>query len=329
MTARYPRAALLGPLLAAGLAATLSLPAAARAQHAGDAARVNGAAISNERADRFLVDYLSQKGRNAQAIRHPEAYRQYRREALEQLVDDELLWQEASRLGLVATPAQVGEILAEGRARHAAPGELARRLERAGLTLETWPEWARRQASIRNLLARRLGGLSVTDAEVHAHWEGHPETYTEPLELRIRHVLRQVDSGAPAADRARARAEADEVRRLALSGKDLGALARKRSQDSSASSGGDLGWVRRGTMVPEFEAVAFALADGEISGVVETVYGFHVVQVQARRGGERIPEARVRESIRAELLAARRTASVQDLVDDLRAKAKIEYAEPR
>jgi peptidyl-prolyl cis-trans isomerase C len=313
-------------LLASAIA--LGLPGGARAQHAGDAVRVNGAGIPNERLDRFLVEYLAQKGRNAQAIRHPEAYRQYRREALDQLVDDELLWQEAVRLGLVATPAQVEAAVAEGRARYPAPGEFARRLERAGLTEQTYPAWARRQASIQKLLAGRLGALTVTDAEVHAHYLAHPESFTSPLELRVRHVLRQADVGAPPAERARARAEAEEVRQLAAAGRDLGALARERSQDGTAAAGGDLGWVARGTMVPEFEAAAFALPDGGISAVVETVFGFHVVQVQARRGGEPVPEAKVAGEIREGLLAQKRADAVQDLLADLRAKAKIEYAAP-
>jgi peptidyl-prolyl cis-trans isomerase C len=316
-------------ILLLGAALSLCLPGGAVAQHVGDAVRVNGVGIPNERVDRFLVEYLSQKGRNAQAIRHPEAYRQYRREAIDQLVDDELLWQEAVRLGLVAGPAQVEAAVAEGRARYPAPGEFARRLERAGLTEETYPAWARRQASIQNLLAGRLGAVAVTDAEVHAHYLEHPESYTTPLELRMRHVLRQSDAGAPPDERARARAEAEEVRKLAVAGRDLGALARERSQDPTAAAGGDLGWVARGTMVPEFEAAAFALPDGGISGVVETVFGFHVVQVQARRGGEPVPEARVQGEIREGLLARKRTDAVQDLLGDLRAKAKIQYAAPR
>ncbi|HET8723571.1 MAG TPA: peptidylprolyl isomerase [Anaeromyxobacteraceae bacterium] len=318
-----------GLLLPALLAASLSAPAVARAQHVGDAVRVNGVGISNERVDRFLVEYLSQKGRNPQAIRHPDAYRQYRNEAIDQLVDDELLFQEARRRKLEATKAQADAVMADGRARYKDPGEFARRLERAGLTEETYPDWARRQASIQNLLAKVFAPIRVTDADVHAHYLGHPETFTTPVEVQVRHVLRVTEPGGSAPDRARARAEAEEVRRLALAGQDLGALARARSQDGSAPSGGELGWVRRGTMVPEFEAVAFTIRPGEISEVVETVYGFHVVQVQARRGGEAIPESKVSGRIRDELLAARRATAVEDLVHDLRQAARIEYAEPR
>ncbi|HQR31026.1 MAG TPA: SurA N-terminal domain-containing protein, partial [Anaeromyxobacteraceae bacterium] len=202
--------------VASAVAAMLALPVPAAAQHAGDAVRVNGVGISNERVDRFLVEYLAQKGRNVQAIRHPDAYRQYRDEAVDQLVNDELLWQEARRRKLEATQAQVDALVAEGRSRHPDPGEFARRLERAGLTEETYPAWARRQASIKNLLAKILAPVRVTDADVHAHYLAHPESFTSPVELRVRHVLGTVEPGAPAPDRARARAEAGEVRQRAL-----------------------------------------------------------------------------------------------------------------
>ncbi len=312
----------------AGLALA-ALPCTVPAQHAGDAVRVNGAAISNERADRFLEDYLVQKGRNTQGIRHPEAYRQYRREALERLVEDELLWQEAVRRGVVATPAQVDALVAGLRARNAAPGELARRLERAGLTEATLPDWARRQASIQNLLAPVLDAVRVDDADVQAYRLAHLERYTTPLELRVRHVLRKAEATAPEPERVRARSEAEEIRRRAAAGADFAGLAHRRSQDASAASGGDLGWVPRGKMVPEFEAAAFALADGGTSPVVETVFGFHVIRVEARRGGEPMPEERVAPGIRARLLQERREAAVRDLVDDLRSAARIEYLDGR
>ena len=314
-------------VVAAALLATAA--PAARAQHAGDAVRVNGVGISNERVDRFVVEYLAQKGRNPQAIRHPDAYRQYRREAIDQLVDEELLWQEAVRLGFTATRKQVDAGVAEARARFSAPGEFARRLERAGLTEETFPGFVKRQASIQNLLERRVWkGLRVPDREVHAFYAENPGKFAVPEQVHARHVLLQADAQATPEERARARAAAEEVRALLLAGADFESLARERSQDASGPQGGDLGWVSRGAMVPGFEEAAFALGDGETSGVVETAFGFHVIRVEGRRGGGTVPEKEAAGAIRAQLLADRQKAAVAAALDALHARARIELAEP-
>jgi peptidyl-prolyl cis-trans isomerase C len=311
-------------------AVLLATPAPALAQHAGDAVRVNGVGISNERVDLYVVEYLGQKGRNANAIRNPDAYRRYRGEAIDQLVDDELLWQEAVRRGMTATQKQVDAAVAEARGRYPDGDEFARRLVRAGLSEATYPEHARRQASIQNLLERKvLKAVRVTDREVHAWYVENPERFTTPEEVRARHILVQSDLSAPAEDRARARATAEEILALVRGGAGFEALARQRSQDSTAPEGGDLGWVAREKMVPEFEAAAFALSDGQISGVVETVYGFHVIRVEERRGGTRAPEAEVREEIRRQLLGEKRQKVVRAEIESLREKARIELAEPR
>jgi peptidyl-prolyl cis-trans isomerase C len=317
------------PLAAVAAALLLAAPAAAIAQHAGDAVRVNGVGIANERLDRFVVEYLAQKGRNAEAIRHPSAYRQYRREALDQLIDDELLWQEAERRGMTATKKEIDLAVAAARARYKTEDEFARRLERAGLSEATYPQHVKRQASIQNLLDRKvLKGLRVTDKEVHAFYMGNPDRFTTPEQVRARHILVETDSAKSAEERARARATAEEILALVRAGADFEALARERSQDASSAQGGDLGWVDRDKMVPEFEAAAFALRDGEVSGLVETVFGFHVIRTEGRRGGELVPEAKVREEIRKHLLGEKQKAAVRATIDSLRAKARIEFAEP-
>jgi parvulin-like peptidyl-prolyl isomerase len=297
-------------------AVLLATPAPALAQHAGDAVRVNGVGISNERVDLYVVEYLGQKGRNANAIRNPDAYRRYRGEAIDQLVDDELLWQEAVRRGMTATAKQVDATVAEARGRYPDGDEFARRLARAGLSEATYPEHARRQASIQNLLERKvLKGVRVTDREVHAWYVENPARFTTPEEVRARHILVQSDLSAPAEDRARARATAEEILALVRGG--------------AAFEGEDLGWVAREKMVPEFESAAFALSDGQVSDVVETVYGFHVIRVEGRRGGKPAPEAKVREEIRKQLLGEKRQKAVRAEIESLRERARIELAEPR
>jgi peptidyl-prolyl cis-trans isomerase D len=103
-----------------------------------------------------------------------------------------------------------------------------------------------------------------------------------------------------------ARAKIEEVhRRLSAGGVDFADLARRRSEDASAADGGDLGWVGQGELVPALSKAAFSLAAGEISGVIETELGFHVVQVTEVRPGGLVPYELVRELLFQELVGER------------------------
>jgi len=308
----------------------LGAPRVADAQQGGDAVRVNGIGISGERADRFAAEYLVRKGRDPRADLANETRAKYRREALEQLVDEELLWQEAVRLKFTATKQQVDAAVARARADARTPDEFARRLERAGLTEATYPDHARRQASIQNLLERKIWkGLSVSDAAVHEWYVKNSARFQAPEEIHARHILIPADGSTPADVRAHARRDAEQVRAALIAGADFEKLARERSRDSNtADKGGDLGWVARGVMVPEFDAVAFALGTGKISPVFETTYGFHVVRVDERRRGELTPEAKVQAEIRTYLLGEKRRKASRAEMDALRDRATIQFAAP-
>lgn len=299
----------------------------AAALEPGVVARVNGAPITAQRLERFFEDRLAEKGRAVASIRSPAAYAALRREALDRLVDAEVLWQEAQRAGLLATRAEVEAALAEVRAGFTRPGAFERRLERGGFDEETYREHLRRQVSIRKLVQRDVvAKVTVSDAEIRAHYEAHPERFSAPEQVRARHILARVAPGAGEDERgkARARIEAAEVR--LREGAPFAEVARELSEDGTAADGGDLGFFGRGQMVPAFEAAAFALAPGERSGVVETQFGLHLIAVEARRGGERIPEAEVRGSIRELLSAEKAEAALTERIRALRGQARIELA---
>jgi peptidyl-prolyl cis-trans isomerase D len=119
----------------------------------------------------------------------------------------------------------------------------------------------------------------ISDAEVREYYERNKMVHFDAGEVHVRHILFMVKPGEPEAAWEVARKKAEETAARVRAGADFAALAHELSDDTaSAARGGDLGFFGRGQMDPEFEAAAFALKEGEVSGPVKTVYGYHVIK---------------------------------------------------
>jgi peptidyl-prolyl cis-trans isomerase D len=160
--------------------------------------------------------------------------------------------------------------------------------------------------------------VAVSDAEIKAWYDGHKERYALPEERRASHIL--VASEKIGKDKAKARAE-ELSREVQKNPGGFAELARKNSDDpGSAAKGGDLGFFGRGMMVKPFEDATFALKEGEISGVVESDFGFHIIRLTAVRPASEKPLADVRKEIEDELrksAAARRFAEAVETFSNL------------
>jgi peptidyl-prolyl cis-trans isomerase D len=141
--------------------------------------------------------------------------------------------------------------------------------------------------------------ITVSEEDLRKYYTENEKRFSTPEERRASHILVKAEKSAPAAERAKARAKAEqllaEVRKSPASFADL---ARKNSDDpGSAQRGGDLDFFGRGAMVKPFEEAAFGLRQGEISGVVESDFGYHIIQVTGVRGGQK----KTFEQVRAEI----------------------------
>jgi peptidyl-prolyl cis-trans isomerase D len=132
-------------------------------------------------------------------------------------------------------------------------------------------------------------GIKVSDEELRKYYDENVSRYTVAEERRASHILVKVDKSAPADQRAAAKAKAESLLEAARKNpKDFAELARKNSDDpGSAANGGDLDFFGRGAMVKPFEDAAFSLKVGELSPVVESDFGYHVIQLTGTRGGEK------------------------------------------
>ena len=133
-----------------------------------------------------------------------------------------------------------------------------------------------------------MSTVSISDEETKAYFDTNPDEFKMPERIRASHILLKMDPKATDASKAETLKKIEEIRSKLDNGEDFAKLAKLYSEDpASAKRGGDLGFTQRGDLVPEYEAIAFNLKDGEISDIVQTQFGFHIIQLIERRG-ERI-----------------------------------------
>lgn len=144
------------------------------------------------------------------------------------------------------------------------------------------------------------GFIEVTEESLKQYFEDHRTEFVAPEARSMRHILVTVPAGASDEDVQKAEEEASTLLAQIRDGADFASLAKEHSDDpGSAGNGGDLGWVERGLMVPPFEEAAFALDKGEVSELVRTDFGYHIIEVVDIRGGSQAGFAELRDQVEA------------------------------
>ncbi len=139
--------------------------------------------------------------------------------------------------------------------------------------------------------------VEIEEKEVEGYYEYNLERYSEPNQIRARHILFKVKENASDQEAEEARKKAEPVLEMAKKGEDFAELAVKYSEGPTKDKGGDLGFFEKGKMVPAFEEAAFALKEGEISDIVRTPFGYHIIKVEEIKEARTKPIEEVREEI--------------------------------
>jgi peptidyl-prolyl cis-trans isomerase D len=161
--------------------------------------------------------------------------------------------------------------------------------------------------------------VEISENDIKSYYEANKDSeYKEKEQVRARHILIKVPDDASEEKKKELRAKAEEILKEAKSGADFAELARKYSEDEgSKDKGGDLGFFGKGRMVPEFEKVAFSLNPGEISDIVETQYGFHIIKVEEKKPEKIKPLDEVKDQIKRKLAKEASELLARELADEL------------
>jgi peptidyl-prolyl cis-trans isomerase C len=285
-------------------------------------AHVNGDDITKADFERALQSIEQRAGGPVPADRRDEIYRGL----LDQLVGLRLLRQEAAAQKITIPDADLEKRLAEIKKQFPSEDLFTQTLAAQKMSLESFRADQRDDLAVNLLLARALKDkVAATPAQVDEFYKSNPERFKQGERVRASHILVAVPQGADAATKDKARAKAESLLKKIKAGEDFAALAKANSEDpGSAIQGGDLGYFQPGQMVPEFNEVAFKLAPGAVSDLVESQFGFHIIKVADKQVARTVPLDEVRAQLSQYLETQNRQRETAAFVAALRAKSKVE-----
>jgi len=284
------------------------------------ASRVNGREIPLKYAE-IIVRRLLEKADKEKD--RPWAYRQ----AVQQLITRELLLEEAVSRKVTADDKKVEEAYNEARVGYKDDEAWATFLANQGLTVDAFRSEIRTQLTVAALLDQEATQVpsQVSDQEARAFYDSKPEMFDSGERRLASHILLRVPQGATQAQKEAVRARAQAVLARLKKGEDFAKVAKEASEDvGSAGKGGRLEAFAHGQMDPAFEKAAFALKPGERSDVVETPFGFHVIQLIQVLPSQHLEFEATKDKIKQYILVNRRQQRIDGLIAMLRAKAQIE-----
>jgi len=313
----------------AGLAgALLLLPLAGRAELVDRvAAVVNNDIITMSELQKRVAPEITRVAQESSGAERAQKQAQVMKKALDGMIDERLVDAELRELKVTIGDKEVDAAVEEVKKSYNLTDEqLGLAVSKEGLSLADYKEQMRKQIGRYKLINEKVRkNIKVSEADVKSEYDRMTRSEGEDYEVHIRHVLISVPRNAP-------QAQVDEARRKAAAiaaearqpGVDFADLAKKRSEGSSSSDGGDLGFFKRGTMVPEFEKVAFALKTGEVSDPVRTQFGWHVLKLEEIRKLGMKPLAEVRPEIEERLRRQQAERLTTQYMETLRNAAVVE-----
>ena len=284
---------------------------------------VNGIEISGEAVqfelDRLVRFYMSH-GMTMDEVK--QNLPKLEEKALDQAVGAKLLLDRAQELDIPLMAADIDAEVSKVVTQVGGPENYKKALDAQGITEEQFRKELEKGAKVNKLVEQACAGVAdPSEDEVAKFYEAHKQEFVVQPQVLCQHILVK-GSDDKALDKIK------EIRERIVSGKsDFAAEAKEHSDCPSGAEGGSLGWFGRGMMVPEFDKVAFEMKKGEVSGVVSTQFGYHIIYKADEKGGGQQTLVDVHDQIKDLLRHEARGRAMDAFVAELKANAKIEYRE--
>ncbi len=292
-----------------------------------NAAVVNGAVITQDQFDNEFgqvnQEFLKQ-GRTPTDSQLMEI-KEIKKTVLENLINRELLFQESQKTGIHITEEVIQDQLKSVKKRFPNQEEFEKALKQMKLTENDVKSQISRAMAIRELINKQvIQKIVIPDRESRIFYDTHPDDFKQPEQVRASHILAEVKPNADKSKKSKAMEKIKKVQKQLGEGDEFAGLAKKYSDGPSKTKGGDLGYFKRGQMVKPFEDAAFALEPNQVSDIVETNFGYHLIKVLDKRPEGVLPYEEVAQRINTYLAKEKEKKEINVYIEGLKKNAEIQ-----
>lgn len=290
------------------------------------AAKVNGQPIYEDQLQPEVEKSLGAMRKYGMRKDDPAVVRRLQGKVLDKAIGDVLINQESKKRTIENIAEKVEQRVKELEQKFGAGEGMERYLKIRRITLDELRESLKGRVRVDEYL-KEQGVLDpeIPEDRIRAMYDADPESFSSKEIVKVSHILIAVDGDAGTEKKEQARQKAEQIRKEILAGKDFAELAKQHSGcQRSASSGGDLGDLKKGFMPAEFEKVAFALEKDAVSEVVETKFGYHVIKVTDKQPAAVVPYEQMRAFLKKYLQEEESKKKLASHLTELKSKAAIE-----
>jgi peptidyl-prolyl cis-trans isomerase C len=303
--------------------------AAEKKHSAGKVATVNGSIITQRDFDRDFNQAQQMFLRSGKHLSDSELTT-FREKILQELINRELLYQDSLRKGIVIDEAQVDERLEELKKRFPSEEEFKTSLKDMDLSEAGFRSVMKRGIILEKFIDTQFAQkTTISEEESNKFYKENPDVFKKPEQVKASHILIKVDPEADDSEKTKAHKKLEKIQKKLEKGEDFAELAKEFSQGPSSTEGGDLGYFSRGQMVKPFEDAAFSLKSGDVSNIVTTRFGYHLIKVVDKKPETTVPYQEVKDNLDNFLKRKKVQEKISAHISQLEKKAKIEKFLPK
>ncbi len=275
-------------------------------------AEVNGTGISYDQWQATFQNVISRYDNQTLSNMDQSTINKLKNNVLKQIINTELLLQQAKKEKVKISKSDIDSEIEKIKANFSSPEEFNEALKVNNLTLAQLRDEIKNNLMINYILNEEKNKINITEDDLLVYYNENKESFFEPEKVHVRHILVETEE------------EANNILQQLKEGIiDFAELAKEKSTGPSASNGGDLGFISKGQMVKEFEDAAFSLAPGEISGVVKTKFGYHIIKCEEKKEAHNPSFEEVKEQIYNILKYQKESEAISNLIAHLNDQANV------